>query len=65
MIPGILYHHHVDFYGTRTMDTLMVRRLPDCLSESDLNLLFVRFGAQGVRREKRWPKGRSPIVFVK
>ena len=46
-------------------DTLVVRRLPEALTERDLNELFHFFGALEARREK--PKGRmkKSTVYVK
>ncbi len=38
-------------------DTLIVRRLPETLTERDLNDLFRFFGAQSVKKEN--PKGRQ------
>lgn len=43
-------------------DTLIVRRLPECLTEGDLNDLFQFFGARTVKKEK--PKGRQNYSTV-
>jgi RNA recognition motif-containing protein len=46
-------------------DTLLVRRLPDELTERDLNDLFRGyFGAVEVRREKRLSR-RNSNVYIK
>lgn len=46
-------------------DTLIVRRLPEALTERDLNELLQFFGAQTVKKEK--PKGnqRNSIAIAK
>lgn len=51
--------------GVAPPDTLIVRRLPEILTEPDLKDLFHHFGAQDVRKEK--PKGRmrKSTILVK
>jgi len=51
--------------GVAPPDTLIVRRLPEILTERDLKDLFQHFGAQDVRKEK--PKGRmrKSTILVK
>ncbi len=46
-------------------DTLIVRRLPECLTERDLNDLFRYFGAQAVRKEKPKGRQRNSTIIVK
>lgn len=44
-------------------DTLIVRRLPETLTEADLNELFLHFGAQSaVRQYFRGNKRRSNVL---
>jgi hypothetical protein len=46
-------------------DTLIVRRLPEALTERDLNELFHYFGAIEARREKAKGRMRRSTVYVK
>lgn len=46
-------------------DTLIVRRLPEALTEGDLNELFQHFGAQSAKRQYLRGKKRRSNVLVK
>lgn len=46
-------------------DTLIVRRLPEALTERDLNELFRFFGAQTVKKEKPKGRQRNSVALVK
>lgn len=46
-------------------DTLIVRRLPECLTERDLNGLFQFFGAQTVKKEQPKGRQRNSTIIVK
>lgn len=46
-------------------DTLIVRRLPEVLTERNLNELFHHFGAQEVRKEKPVGRMRKSTILVK
>ena len=46
-------------------DTLIVRRLPECLTERDLNDLFRFFGAQAVRKENPRGRQKNSTIIVK
>lgn len=50
---------------TALPDTLIVRRLPECLTEADLNELFHFFGANTVKKEKPKGRQRNGIAIVK
>lgn len=46
-------------------DTLLVRRLPENLTERDLNELFSSFGAQRVLKDEPKGKMRNNTAVVK